>query len=691
MATNKLLMAPGDTGPEVAKGVSFDGANDYLVRNSDFVGNEDGNAFTFSAWVYLPESDVDQHIYWAYDGSQGGIRIYRRTSDEKIAVEAYSSSAQVLNITSGSALKSNTWYHILLSVNLASTSNKSLYIHEQYVGLSVSTYNTAGVIDFTKSAHYCASATGTEYLSGRISNVFLDYTYRDLSVEANRRLFITEDLKPAENQAALNPIMYLPMDDADTAHVNLGTGGDFTAVGVLDTAQRGANQWNCVASRFDGTDYLQSSTSEIAYDKLVVSFISTMNSNGYLRFYSGSGADPFISINTLGSAPSIQISQFSPSYINMGSVGFPEASNIGVGTTHQFTAYIDVSGGKCQTYVDGYSTGERSVTFQAGTPQFSSPRLANISNVSNSVLGEFFLDTNDIDLSSGSIFWDYENNSPKPVRQVIEETGITPLYACPIDSLDPYANYGTLGEFSLSGSLSGVRGMSEAISRSFYGASTTKGSNSMTLTGVNLGATSLLSGVVAFRHTGNNTYAGVFGIGNASTTGNSIGIMTSGDTPRNIQTLFGSYSTSGALGPAGTLWNIVMFHRTQYNQIKWYCYNQDGDFWENTSEYSPSLNLANVYVGTPFTTDATKDHVGEISTVYLVNQNIDFSQEENRHLFIDQLGYPKDLSKQIEDGLIPEPLVYLPFDDPDDLGKNLGTAGDFTINGTITQNGDFYK
>ena len=52
----------------------------------------------------------------------------------------------------------------------------------------------------------------------------------------------------------LNPIIYMPMSSAADCHVNYGYGGDFVQNGVLDTASRGPNQWNCVASEFDGVD-----------------------------------------------------------------------------------------------------------------------------------------------------------------------------------------------------------------------------------------------------------------------------------------------------------------------------------------------------------------------------------------------------------------------------------------------------
>ena len=75
--------------------------------------------------------------------------------------------------------------------------------------------------------------------------------------------------------------------------------------------------------------------------------------------------------------------------------------------------------------------------------------------------------------------------------------------------------------------------------------------------------------------------------------------------------------------------------------------------------------------------------------MYFTTDYIDFSQESNRNLFVNQLGYPRDLSKEIEAGNIPKPLIYLPFDDTSNLGKNLGTGGDFTVIGNVTPGVDF--
>ena len=93
----------------------------------------------------------------------------------------------------------------------------------------------------------------------------------------------------------------------------------------------------------------------------------------------------------------------------------------------------------------------------------------------------------------------------------------------------------------------------------------------------------------------------------------------------------------------------------------------------------------NVTAGTDY------DWKNHVSSCYFSTDIIDFSQESNRNLFVNQLGYPRDLTPEIEAGTIPTPLIYLPFDDTTNLGKNMGTGGDFTVVGTVTAGADFTK
>jgi len=259
MSLKKLLATSTGSRSVPAKGTEFDGVTDYLSRSSDLTGNVDSKTFTFSAWVYNSlNTNTNNRIYSI--GTTEPFFIQHGASANDLEIKAKNSAGTVI-LTTTTALDiitKDTFVHLLISIDLVNIANRAVYINDRLVSATWNTY-TNDLIDFTQLNHDIANGTGGVPWKGRLSNLYLDYTYRELSIEANRRLFITADGKPADSAPliALNPILYLPMNDASTAHINLGTGGNFVQNGTLDTASRGANQDNCVASYFDGVaDYL---------------------------------------------------------------------------------------------------------------------------------------------------------------------------------------------------------------------------------------------------------------------------------------------------------------------------------------------------------------------------------------------------------------------------------------------------
>ena len=240
---------------ELPLAVSFDGTNDFLSRSTDLINNQDSKTFTFSVWVYISSpfgySSATMRILEGYQA----LTITQLGGSNTFRIEAENSAGTII-LKADVEMVMNTFVQILISVDLANVSNRSIYINDIAYPATWTTYTNAE-IDFTRPSHYIgARYLGDNNVHGRLSNLFLDYTYRDLSIEANRRLFITADGKPADGLASLNPILYLPMTDASTAHINEGTGGDFVQNGTLATADRGANQDNCVASEFTLSQYL---------------------------------------------------------------------------------------------------------------------------------------------------------------------------------------------------------------------------------------------------------------------------------------------------------------------------------------------------------------------------------------------------------------------------------------------------
>jgi hypothetical protein len=694
--------ASGDT-PE---GVSFDGTNDYLSRSSDLSGNADSKTFTFSAWVY-----GDGYCYIANDGSSYGFRLVFQASINTLQILGNNSAGtRVLNpVIEFDGVISNTWTHILISIDLANTSNRYVYINDKLASVTWSTYIDDS-INFTQSKHNIGSYTnGSSPFTGRLAHVFLDYTYRDLSVTANRRLFIDSDGKPSSTIPS-SPIIYLPMTDAATAGSNSGTGGDFTVNGVLDTAGRGPNQWNCSASTFDGSaDYLsRSSITGIADGKqFVVSFILNSKTaslsleqiynfgNGIYGYYSHD--DQNFNFQCKDSATTTVAAHLTLNNFNADGRNTHIAFSVDVDGVDTSKRHIYVDG-QIWTDVTWNTFADITIAF-TNTPcsiatQGYSPPAAN--DYFEGYIGELYLDTAYIDLSTDNPFWDADANRPKPVRQVISETGTTPLIALPLRGNDAGNNLGSGGDFTVnSGPYTGARGGSEFWARSanFDGALGTGLQNSDSIAS----DTKTYTYLISFKKDSASGTGALLSLGSASTFYISFWSSLGTDyhfTAYGMQDNYGSavyqrYSDYNSTSAADTWYTVL--GSIDLNNAK------DHMYLNGSNQTRATTNFNNAYIESSNITQQTigarnsvrEDGLdGDVVVHYFSTDYTDFSQESNRNLFVDQLGYPKDLTPAIEAGTIADPLIYMKFDDTSALGTNSGTGGNFTVNGTVTAGAD---
>jgi hypothetical protein len=698
MSNLDLIAAAGNSiatasGPE---GVSFDGTDDYLSRSSDLTGNADGKTFTFSAFVYLT-SGLTQRIYSCSTSGTKGLDIFVYSAGEIQLTGLNASGGTIFSAYTNTAetVPDNTFTHILVSIDLANTSNRSVYVGDVLQSVTWSTY-TNDSIDFTKSDHQIGNFnSGGSPVKGRLSNLFLDYTYRDLSIEANRRLFIDADGKPVD-ASGLSPILYLPMTDAATAGDNAGTGGDFTQNGVLDTAQRGANQYNCVASEFDGVaDYLNSvditatNGKEFTFSCVTTTPASSLNYKTLLSI--GDTGTDWLYVRLSTSGVSVATHTTGGSQVAVGSV----SSVLGESQTHSIQLMLDTtSEAGSKLFIDGVDASISWSTFVNDTfvidddlcrVGHSCPNTYAPTRYTGSI-GELYFDDTYTDLSTDNPFWDADNNLPKPVAQVIEETGTTPLIALPIRGDDAGNNLGTGGDFTVySGPFTGARGGSEFWARS---ASFPDSTSSY------LGRTSSLSGAAngkaftcAIAVYLDGLYTGGRPLFQILSGGNSRFKVEANDELLRIegQNTSGTTILSVSESPAFTAgaWYLILASVDLTD-------SGSRDIYINGVDVIPSWST---YTNDNIELTASTQRIGydcdaDIGFLYFDDSYIDFSQESNRNLFIDQLSYPKDLSKQIADGLIPDPLIYMPFDDTDALGTNNGTGGNFTVNGTVTAGAD---
>ena len=702
----KLLGTTPVSGAVDPEGVSFDGTNDYLSRSSDLSGNADGKTFTFSAWVYWT-TDGEGTVYTNKKGFQ---LLLDTGGNNEFHLWGYNSvGTTILDIKIADASfnhhpQQNTWTHILISVDLSNTSNRYVYFNDISIGTTWLTY-TNDNIAFTKTPHgvgsYVNTITGTHDTNykGRLAHVFLDYTYRDLSVTANRRLFIDSDGKPSSTIPS-SPILYLPMTDAATAGSNSGTGGDFTVNGVLDTAGRGANQWNCSASTFDGVnDYLsRSSITGLAGGK-VFTFscnfkFTTSDAEPFLEFGTTGGDTHFRMTHQSGVRPYIYLRAHNSSGTQILSYQI-YADRFARGTHHSLQASIDLSDtSKRSVYLDGIAQTNTYAIYTNDTIDFNSGRYrvgrtsyGSTYNFDGSI-GELYFDTNYTDLSTDNPFWDADANRPKPVRQVIEETGTTPLIALPLRGDDAGNNLGTGGDFTVnSGPYTGARGGSEYWARSaeFDGSTgyLSRGStvpNSSTFTCAIAVKFDSTSGVKGILETASSSPGGQYGLR-----------IQQDDAKWEIQlkntstSVVGNYNRDMSAG----VWYIIL---SSYDSgtPKWTTYDTVSGTVNTVTSF---INSGSIKLGYDTRigggqTAAVGYHNGMIGSVFLSTEYIDFSQESNRNLFVDQLGYLKDLTPAIDDGTIADPQLYMKFDDTSALGTNSGTGGNFTVNGTVTDGAD---
>lgn len=686
-----------------AGAIDLDGTNDYLSRASDFTGNADGKTFTFSAWVYMPDSASGNQPVYVAQGANAFFRVYFSSTGTLYVTGRNAANALILSgATTSLPLSAGTFHHVLISIDLANTSNRYIYVNDTPATCSFSTY-TNDAIAFIQSAHYVGLEPASTYAKSRLAHVFLDYTYRDLSNSTNRRLFITADRKPAQGQAALNPILYLPMDDPTTAHINQGTGGNFTLNGVVARSGRGPNQFNVPYSDLDGAaDYLRHIGSMCANGKqmtISICFNADTITNTYFFHYGDNTSS--------GSVIALQLYNGEVGIwgADGGAYTLRAVAPVKTGRNYHLLISVDMSDSAKRHFVlNGNTSAATWSTYTNSNFAFSqtSQTVGAGWNGSPGIwmdgkIGNLWFNNSYIDLSNASNLAKFVTGTgidAKPVSLGANgelPTGTSPLIYLPMYGNNAGKNYGTGGDFTVnSGPYPGARGPNE-----FWGNKADfDGSTGKLLNGaMSAGADS-------------KTFSGSFYI-TPDSTGTSLPLFSLHDNPGVKLWLdkSGDFLQFRAKNAAGT--TILDVNNTSGNFIAGTAYqvlfcfdlSDAGKRFIYISGVSTTLNAAtytNDAVGfslvelacigvDDYTTPSTYFD-GRISEFYFTTDYIDFSLEANRLLFRDAFGNPTDLPSLIESGAVPNPAVYMRFD-PADQGRNDGTGGNFTKSGTITDGG----
>ena len=685
MISNKLIQAAAGNaagGAISPIGVSFDGANDYLSRSSDLTNNSDSKTCTFSAWVYLVVTGEQQMLY-STDSGDSGFKIYLQTN-RLLGIEAFDASSRALQAQNSIQIPVATWTHILVSMDMANTSNRHVYINDIADGsVSWYTYNDK-TIDFTRSTHKVGFEGSARYVKGRLAGVFLDYTFRNLATASNRRLFIDEDglyIAPPTTG-----IISLPLESADTATTNAGTGGNFTLNGVVATADRGPNQINCSASEFDGSNdnLTRTSLTNAASSKtqtISVNFRTDTNGFTYMFYATASNGDQVGRFN-ITNTYQIQV------YLNAGlqvKLNYPV---IVIGKQYSFQISFDLSdSSKRKAFLNGIdvTSNLNFITYNNNTIPFANVNSISVGGAGqkhNGSMGEFYFSTLYTDMSSENPFFDSDTNLPKPLKTVIEETGVTPVIALPLNGNNAGKNLGYGGDFTVnSGPYTGVRGASEFVAKSIQATGNAQLENTS--------------------YVGPSTKTFTLAFAGKRSSNQNLPVFTSGatvgSTDFRLEYDYGRRSYKGeAYNSSGTrilVWEVG--YNTSPNQDQWYIMLVSMDL-ANTSKrhiYLDGVSKTGDFgTYTNDSIDMTKgaariagDANHQTGFFYLSSAYTDLSQEANRNKFVDQLGFPRDLG---DDGSEPSgssPLIYMKFDnivDSDAVGTNRGTGGNFSKAGS---------
>ena len=703
MAVRDVVQAAAGVGGgagDLAAAIDFDGTNDYLSRSSDMTGNADGKTFTFSCWLYK-KSDSSYSIYNNRNASGYGFQVFAASSTKITVYATNASGTAVLNMqNSTSEMSLYTWTHILISMDLSSASNRSVYINDvdKTSSFSFSAYSNDN-IDFTQGDHFVASRLATDAkFDGRLSNVFLDYTYRDLSVTNNRRLFITEEGKPADGQAGLNPIMYMPLDDPEDIGYNAGTGGDFTVNGMMARSGRGPNQYNAAASTFESGDNVKAaSLPNITSTGYTISVnVKTDLSSQSIPFWveaNSTNVQAQLSILTTG------VLRFNAADYNTSSTIMRITADepLSAGRWYNIQAVIDPAvQANNKLYVDGVEVDVTFVTFVSRTNHILSQN-AQVGNATGSEISDVWFADTKVDLSTDNPFYDTETDKPKYLGESGElPTGSSPLIYLPLRANDAGNNLGTGGDFTVnSGPFTGARGPSEFIGRSatFADNKSLERSSLGTLSDgkVFYIAFAVKPSVSTDNNTGNIIYFADsatndnFIIRKTETQDNLELVVYNGTTATDVN----RYASNNNALSSGA-WHTVLFtdDLSVTNKSK-------RELWINGTKINSWGSSVNADLNIPFSSfdrfrvsnsSFSAGIQGSIGFLAFDTTYLDFSQEANRLKFFDAFGYPVDLG---EDGSAPtgnQPLIYINNDFH--LGTNLGSGGDFTPTNTPTAGSD---
>jgi hypothetical protein len=230
--SSSLALAVTDGFKTSAK--DYDGANDYMTRGAGLTGAADGTEGTFSVWFNADTISGIKRLLnaaTAVGGSTTRIGLGLNSSGRIAFLLQTSGGANVINSSSDTG----QWTTGALVHLLASWSASAFQCYINDVLVTGTSGPSGAAIDYTLADWGVGGlVNGTNLFDGCLSEMLFHTSHVDLSVEANRRKFITADLKAVSlGSDGSRPLGVQPLIYIKDGQNNLGSGGAFTVVGTL--------------------------------------------------------------------------------------------------------------------------------------------------------------------------------------------------------------------------------------------------------------------------------------------------------------------------------------------------------------------------------------------------------------------------------------------------------------------------
>lgn len=233
--------------PYYANAVEFDGVNDYLSR-SGLVSSATSSTGSLSIWLYL-DADSEASGYYPVISGTSAFDVVQAYFYEDttwtLEIDIYGVDGVILAFQDGFTL-STGWVNVLFSWDTNHDAGDKIinyYINDSAAPSPyIQDLSPAFTVDYAEISTWAvatdAGSEGSSLYNGSMAEIWLDPSYIDFSVEANRRKFIDASGKPVSLGAdgslptGSAPAVYLK-DPAATFGNNSGAGGNFTINGAF--------------------------------------------------------------------------------------------------------------------------------------------------------------------------------------------------------------------------------------------------------------------------------------------------------------------------------------------------------------------------------------------------------------------------------------------------------------------------